>query len=92
MTAAFDKLKELLTKNGTLANDDVEKLVAEHGALTDDEKMWLESEKHRLQREKEDTVTMEQYLEALKVLDTAPEGSPEFVKAEALVNRYESGT
>ncbi len=92
MSEAFDKLKEQLTKQGTLSNDDIEKMVAAHGAISDDEKMWLESEKHRVERDKQDTVTMDEYLAALKVLDSVEEGSPEFIKAEALVNKYESGT
>ena len=91
MSESFDKLKALLAKQETLSNDEVEKIVAEHGALTDDEKMWLESEKHRLERAKEETVTMDQYLEALKVLDSAAEGSDEYNKAEALVDKYEKG-
>ncbi len=92
MSEAFDKLKEQLTKQGTLSNDDIEKMVAAHGAISDDEKMWLESEKHRVERDKQDTVTMDEYLAALKVLDSVEEDSPEFIKAEALVNKYESGT
>ena len=88
--SAFEKLKELLKSQGTLSNDDVEKLVAEHGEMTDDEKMWLESEKLELAKA-EATITMDQYLEALKVLDSAEEGSDEYNKAEALVDKYESG-
>jgi hypothetical protein len=92
MSAAFDQLKALLEKQKKLSVVEIDKAVAEHGALTDEERVILESERFRLEREAQDTVTMEQYLEALKVLDTAAEGSPEFVKAEALVNKYESGT
>lgn len=92
MSETFDKLKELLAKQNTLSNDDVEKMVAAHGAMTDDEKMWLESEKHRLERSTSETVTMEQYLEACKVLDSAEEGSDEYKKAEAIVTKYEAGS
>lgn len=91
MSEAFDKLKELLEKQGTLSNDDVEKLTKEHGELTDEEKMWLESEKLKKERDKEATVTMDQYLEATKILDTAEEGSEEYKKAEAIVEKFESG-
>lgn len=91
MSAAFDKLKELLAKQNTLSNEEVEKLVAEHGALTDEEKIWLEAERHKLERAKGEKITMEQYMEACKVLDTAAEGSDEYKKAEEIVNRYESG-
>lgn len=92
MSEAFEKLKELLAEHKTLSNDDVEKMVKEHGELTDEEKMWLESEKLRLERASTETVTMDQYLEALKVLDSAEEGSDEFKKAEEIVDRYEKGS
>lgn len=88
--SAFEPLKALLKSQGTLSNEDVEKLVAEHGELTSDEKMWLESEKLQIGKASA-TVTMEDYLAALKVLDSADEGSDEFKKAEALVDKYESG-
>ncbi len=91
MSETFDKLKEMLTKQGTLSNDDVEKMVKEHGDMTDDEKMWLESERHKLERSQAETITLEQYLEATKVLDSAEEGSEEYKKAEALVEKYEAG-
>lgn len=94
MTATFDKLKELLAKQGTLSKDDIDKAIAADGEMTPEEHVTLEAEK--LEREKEKkadgAITMEQYLEALKVLDTAAEGSEEFKKAEALVNKYESGS
>lgn len=88
--SAFEELKALLKSQGSLSPDDVTKLEAEHGAMSDEEKMWLESE--RLEMEKADaTITMDQYLAALKVLDSAAEGSDEYNKAEALVDKYESG-
>lgn len=89
--SAFEKLKELLKSQGSLSNDDLTKLVAEHGELSDEEKMWLESEKLEIEKAKTDTITMDQYLEALKLLDSLAEGSDEYKKAEALVDKYESG-
>lgn len=91
MSDTFDKLKALLAEKKTLSNDEVEKMVAEHGEMTDEEKLWLESEKHRLERAAQETITMDQYLEACKVLDSAEEGSDEYKKAEAIVDKYESG-
>jgi hypothetical protein len=93
MSEAFDKLKELLATQKTLSNEDVEKMVAEHGEVTDEEKIWLEAEKAKLEHTEraKDSVTMEQYLEALKQLDTLEEGSDEYKKAEAIVDKYESG-
>jgi len=91
MSKAFEKAKELLEKQGTLSNEDVEKLVAEHGEINDDEKMWLEAEKLKKERASQESVTLEQYLEATKTLDSAEEGSEEYKKAEAIVEKYESG-
>ena len=91
MSEAFDKAKALLQQQGKLSNEDVEKLVTEHGAMSDDEKMWLEAERHKLERTSDEAVTLEQYLEAAKTLDTAAEGSEEYKKAEAIVTQYETG-
>ncbi len=91
MSDTFDKLKELLEKQKALSNEEVEKMVVEHGELTDDEKLWLESEKHKLERAKDETVSLDDYLAALKVLDSAEEGSDEYKKADETVKKYESG-
>lgn len=92
MSATYDKLKALLDAQKKLSDDDITKAIAESGEMTDEEKMKLEAD--RLEAAKASatvTVTMEQYLEACKVLDTAEEGSEEYKKAEALVEQYEKG-
>ncbi|RMG85857.1 MAG: hypothetical protein D6712_08745 [Chloroflexi bacterium] len=91
MTEAFEKAKALLESQGSLSNEEVEKLVAEHGEMTDEEKMELEAARHKKAREADEEVTLEQYLEAVKTLDNAEEGSDEYKKAEAIVKKYESG-
>jgi hypothetical protein len=91
MSATFDKLEALLKANGTLTNEEVEKAVAEHGAMTDDEALTLEADRHKLTRAAGAKITMDEYLAASKILDTADEGSDEFKKAEEIVNKYESG-
>lgn len=91
MSDTFDKLKALLVEKKTLTNDEVEKMVADHGDMTDDEKIWLEAERHKLERDANETITMEQYLEATQTLETAEEGSEEYKKAEEIVNKFESG-
>jgi len=91
MSEAFDKLKELLKSQGSLSNDDVEKVTGELGTITDDEKMWLESEKLKLEKDATDTISMDQYLAALGTLDSAEEGSDEWKKADEIVTKYESG-
>lgn len=92
MTETYDKLKALLDEKKTLTPADVEKLEAEHGKMTDQERIDLEAAKLEVEKaSKTGEVTMEQYLEALKVLDSAAEGSDEYKKAEALVDKYEAG-
>lgn len=91
MSETFDKLKAQLTAQGSLSNEEVEKMVGAHGPLTDEEKIWLEAERHKKERESQATITLEQYLEATKILDTAVEGSDEYKRAEAIVEKYESG-
>lgn len=91
MSETFDKLKAILAEKKKLDNAEVEAMVAEHGEMTDEEKMWLESERHALERAAQETITMDAYLEACKVLDTADEGSDEYKAAEAIVNKYEAG-
>jgi hypothetical protein len=91
MSATFDKLEAILKEKGTLTNEEVEKMIAEHGAMTDEEKLTLEADRHKMERASGQKITMDEYLAASKILDTAEEGSEEFEKAEEIVNKYESG-
>jgi hypothetical protein len=91
MSETFTKLKELLVSQNKLSAEDITQLETAHGALTDDERVELEAERHRVERSQDETVTMDQYLAALKVLDSVPEGSDEYKTADALVQKYERG-
>jgi len=91
MSAAFDHLKKLLEEKGSLSNEEVEAAVKEHGEMTDEEKMQLEADRHEKERSSDATITMEQYLEATKVLDTSTEDSEEYKKALAIVEKFEAG-
>lgn len=91
MSDTFDKLKELLASQGAISTDVVDKMITDHGDMTDDEKMWLAAEQFKVQRAKGEQVTMEQYLEASKVLDSAAEGSDEYNQALEIVEAFESG-
>lgn len=92
MSATFEKLKEMLKAKGALTNEEIAQVVAESGEMTAEEQTWIESERLELAKKNAETVTMDQYLEALKVLDNAAEGSDEYKKAEAIVERYENGS
>ncbi len=84
MSENFDKLKTKLTETGTLTDDEI------HAAnLTDEEKIWLNAERYARQRDKQEVITLEQYIAANKVLDSMPEGSPEYVEAQRIVDTYE---
>jgi len=58
-------------------------------ALRMRKKIWLNAERYAKQRDKQEVITLEQYVAANKVLDTAPEGSPEFNDAQKIVDAYE---
>lgn len=93
MSTTFDKLKAILEEKKELSNDEVEKMVAEHGEMSDDEKFWLESERHKLKRDGEATISMDEYLQAAEILDSpdADPSSEAYQRAEEIVNKYESG-
>ncbi len=91
MSETFDQLKTLLAKQGTLSEEDINKAIASHGALSEDERAKIEAERYEAERAKGQKITLEQYLEASKVLDSAAEGSDEYKKALVLVEAYESG-
>ena len=91
MSETFNKLKALLDEKGSLSAEDIEKMSTEHGAMTPQEVIDLESLKLKKSKEGRTEVTMEQYLEATKTLDTAAEDSEEYKKAEAIVTAFEAG-
>ena len=91
MSETYDKLKALLDKNKALTTEDIEKMIKESGEMTAEEKIKLEADRLEAAKSSGDKITMEQYLEACKTLDTVEEGSDEYKKAEALVEKYEKG-
>ncbi len=84
MSDAFEKLKAKLTETGSLTDEEI--AAAE---LTEEQKLWLNAERYAKQRDTSETVTLEQYLEANKVLDSTAEDSPEHQAALKIVERYE---
>lgn len=92
MTETFDKLKALLAEQKTLSAEDIQKMVDEHGEMSGEEMVELEAKKLEVEKaNKTEEVTLDDYLAALKVLDEADEGSDEYDKAEATVQKYEAG-
>lgn len=90
MGAAFDKLKGILEEKGALTQEQIDETIKADGAMSPQEIMELES--LRLKKGERMKVSMEAYLEANKILDSAAEGSEEYKKAEAIVNAFESGS
>jgi hypothetical protein len=91
MTRTFDELQTLLKQKGKLAPEDIEKAVKEYGEMTEEEKASLAAEAHAAERKAEQGVTVEQYIEATRTLETAEEGSPEYKKAQEIVEAFEKG-
>ena len=90
MTDTFDKLKGQLEAQGTLTDDAISQAEAEFGALTDEERIWLSSEIHDRTARKGDEITLEEYVAATQVLDSAAPDSDEYKKAQAIVDAFES--
>jgi hypothetical protein len=84
MSENFDRLKAKLAETGTLTDEEIQS-----ASLTEEEKIWLNAERYARQRDKQEVITLEQYVAANKVLDTATEGSPEYVEAQRIIDLYE---
>jgi hypothetical protein len=90
MTVAFDKLKAMLNEKGSLSDAEIAQVESESGALTDDERLWLSVELHDRKKRAGDEITVEQYVQATQVLETAAPGSPEYVEAERIITAFEA--
>ena len=92
MTKAYDELAKLLKEKKKLKPEDIEKVEKEHGKMTDEERVKLAAEAHELEKSEREgeKITLEQYLEASKTLDTAKEDSEEYKKAKKVVDAFES--
>ncbi len=84
MSEDFDKLKAKLNETSNLTDDEITA-----AKLTDEEKLWLNAERYARQRDKQEVITLEQYIAANKVLDSSPEDSPEYKEALKVVELYE---
>ncbi len=91
MPDTFNKLKVLLEEKGDLGDDDVAKMIAEHGEMTPEENMELSAAIHEKRRASQVTITMEQFLEANKVLDSTDENSDEYKAAQKIVDAFLAG-
>ena len=91
MTKTFETLKAALEEKGGLTEEAIKKTIEAHGEMTDEENAWLMAEIHERQQASRVTVTMEQFLEANKVLDSAEPGSDDYKAAEKIVEAFLAG-
>jgi uncharacterized membrane protein YgaE (UPF0421/DUF939 family) len=92
MTTTFDKLKAALEAKGTLTDEEIAAAIKEQGDMTPEEAVQLSAEIHERKRASETKITLEQFLEANKVLDTAAPDSEEYKKAQQVVDAYLQGS
>lgn len=88
---AFNKLKDILNEKGTFTADDVTAVTQAHGAISDVELITLEAARLKRSKAGRAEISMDDYLKATKVLDSAAEGSEEYKAAEEIVNAFEAG-
>jgi hypothetical protein len=91
MTETFEKLKAALLAQGTLADEEIASVISASGDMTPEENMWLSAELYERQRASQTTVTMEQFLQANHVLDTADPASEEYRAAQKTVDAFLAG-
>jgi hypothetical protein len=91
MTATFDKLKAALEAKGTLTEEEIAQAVKDGGEMTAEENLWLSAEMHERQRTTQKKVTLEEFMEANKILDTADPSSEEYKNAEKIADAYLAG-
>ena len=90
MTETFEKLKALLHQQGSLTDAEIEAAESETGVLTDEERVWISAEQHDLLKREGEAITLDQYLAATQVLDSADPGSAEYQEATRIVEAFES--
>ena len=98
MSKAYDALAKLLEEKKRITPEDIEKAEKEHGKLTDEEKAKLkpstdadkEKDKEKEKESEGAEVTMEEFIQASVILDTADKDSEEYKKAKKIVETYEA--
>lgn len=90
MTRAFEHLERLLQEQGSLTEGDVVTTETQLGPVTADERLRLSVEAHMLRRRAGETITLEQYVQATRQLETSPPGSPEYERALGIMTAFEN--
>jgi hypothetical protein len=87
MGESFDKLMKLLKEKGSVSDEEIKKITDESGELSEAE--HIEFSLAQVEGGKKTEITLEEYLKATKILDTAEEGSDEYKAAEKIADEYE---
>jgi hypothetical protein len=103
MTKTFDELMKILEEKGTISEEEGANLIKEHGALTDEEKKNLAAAlrmKRALSKDApkpadgtpatDEEVSMDDYLQALSVLDSEAASAEDKANAQTIKEKFES--
>ncbi len=97
MGKSFDAIMEIVQKEGKIDDDKAKEIIAEHGPLSDEEKKQVASAikmKKALEGKEEDKksgdeVSMDDYIQALSVLDSEGASEEDKKKAEEIKAKFE---
>lgn len=87
MGESFDKLMKLLKGQGKISDEEIKKITDESGEMTEAE--HIEFSLAQIESGTKTEITLEEYLKATKILDSAEESSPEYKAAEKIADEYE---
>lgn len=90
MTKAFEQLRTLLQRQGTLTDEDFATIESQYGSVTDAERLWLSIEAHDRRQREGDAITVEQYVQATRLLESSPPGSPDYERARRIMDAFEN--
>ena len=87
MGESFDKLMKLLKEQGKVSDEEIKKITEENGEMTEAE--HIEFSLAQIESGTKTEITLEEYLKATKILDSAEESSREYKAAEKIADEYE---
>lgn len=84
MTEPFNKKDQKLEQSGGLTDHELD-----DAQLTDRERTDLATKRHVKQRDSQERITLEMYMDAKRKMESAPQGSPERESAQKIVDEYD---
>ena len=96
MSKAFDEIMKVIQEKGEIPDEKAKEIIKEHGALSDDEKKQIAAA-IKMKKALSDEggkdigdVSMEDYINALSVLDSDAATEEDKKKAQAIKDKFES--